>query len=315
MPVVNPGDAATAVAAAAAAAALKAERPNVIYPEYKTDDDFSLWLSGYLAKIRSTFGFEPNNTNKLEEEVVISISGKLAVGPALDTYNRLSIDDQRDYRRLVARLTEEFTDPRAKKRFNACMHYNIRKKGQSLKEFMQAIVKDMGRFSFTPATVVSAAGGIVPNPERETQGVRRFIEGIRNEKGKIDADFKHHLEYHLQDVKELNWANAIKVASRYETVYDVDADKEIDNGSDSDEVEVVETRKKAKSAKSRTTISALSDQVEENKERISKIEIALDRMATAQEQLAVAQEATNAMMEEMMAKLDLCLPTVQDAFY
>ena len=139
---------------------------------------------------------------------------------------------------------------------------------------------------------------------------------MHNEKGKINADFKHHLEYHLQDVKELNWANAIKVASRYETVYDMnDADKESDDGLDSDEVEVVETRKKAKSAKSRTTISALSDQVEENQERISKIEMALDRMATAQEQLAVAQEATNAMMEEMMAKLDLCLPTVQDAFY
>ena len=316
MPVVNPGDAAAAVAAAAAAAALKAERPNVIYPEYKTDDDFSLWLSGYLAKIRSTFGFEPNNTNKLEEEVVISISGKLAVGPALDTYNRLSIDDQRDYRRLVARLTEEFTDPRAKKRFNACMHYNIRKKGQSLKEFMQAIVKDMGRFSFTPATVVSAAGGIVPNPERETQGVRRFIEGIRNEKGKIDDDFKRHLEYHLQDETEMNWENAIKVASRYETVFDTtnNAEEENDDDPDSDEVKAVET-KKTKAAGSKITISALVDQVEENQERISKIESALDRMAAAQEQLAVAQEATNAMMQEMMTKLDLCLPMAQDGFY
>ena len=87
------------------------------------------------------------------------------------------------------------------------------------------------------------------------------------------------------------------------------------NGSDFDEVEVVKAREKAKSAKSRTTILALSDQVEENQERISKIEIALDRMATAQEQLAVAQEATNAMMEEMMAKLDLCLPMVQDPYY
>ena len=313
MSVGNPG---VAQAAAAAAAAVMVERPIVIYPEYEMENDFSLWLSGYIARVRSAFGFKLDETNKVKEEVVLSISGKLSVGPALNTYNLLCDDDKKNYERLVARLTEEFTDPRAKRKFNACMHYNVRKKNQSLKDFMQTIIKDIGRYSHMPATIVSVAGGLVPNPEREMQGVRRFIEGIRNEKGKIDDDFKRHLEYHLQDETEMNWENAIKVASRYETVFDTtnNAEEENDDDPDSDEVKEVET-KKTKAAGSKITISALVDQVEENQERISKIESALDRMAAAQEQLAVAQEATNAMMQEMMTKLDLCLPMAQDGFY
>ena len=314
MPVGNPGVA--QAAAAAAAAAVTVERPIVIYPEYEMENDFSLWLSGYIARVRSAFGFKLDETNKVKEEVVLSISGKLTVGPALNTYNLLCDDDKKNYERLVARLTEEFTDPRAKKKFNACMHYNVRKKNQSLKDYMQTIIKDIGRYSHMPATIVSVAGGLVPNPEREMQGVRRFIEGIRNEKGKIDDDFKRHLEYHLQDETEMNWENAIKVASRYETVFDTtnNAEEKNDDDPDSDEVKAVET-KKTKAAGSKITISALVDQVEENQERISKIESALDRMAAAQEQLAVAQEATNAMMQEMMTKLDLCLPMAQDGFY
>ena len=312
MPVGNPGVA----QAAAAAAAVTVERPIVIYPEYEMENDFSLWLSGYIARVRSAFGFKLDETNKVKEEVVLSISGKLSVGPALNTYNLLCDDDKKNYERLVARLTEEFTDPRAKKKFNACMHYNVRKKNQSLKDYMQTIIKDIGRYSHMPATIVSVAGGLVPNPEREMQGVRRFIEGIRNEKGKIDDDFKRHLEYHLQDETEMNWENAIRVALRYETVFDTtnNAEEENDDDPDSDEVKAVET-KKTKAAGSKITISALVDQVEENQERISKIESALDRMAAAQEQLAVAQEATNAMMQEMMTKLDLCLPMAQDGFY
>ena len=189
---VDPGQAA-AISAAAAAAVAKQPR-QVVYPEYKPEDDFTLWLTGYVARIRTTYGFKLDETAKVQEEVVRSISGKLSVGSALNAYNRLKDDDKNNYANLVERLTEEFTDPRAKKRFNACMHYNTRKKGQSLKDYMQAIIKDMDRYSYTPANVVSVAGGIIPNPERETQGVRRFIEGIRNERGKADEEFKRHLE-------------------------------------------------------------------------------------------------------------------------
>ena len=125
---------AVAAAAAAAAAAISAQRRHIIYPEYKPEDDFALWLSGYVARIQSAYGFKLDEKEKLDEEVVRSIAGKLSVGSALDAYNRLSYDEKIDYDTLIARLTEEFTDPRAKKKFNALMHYNLRKKGQSLKD-------------------------------------------------------------------------------------------------------------------------------------------------------------------------------------
>ena len=308
---------AEAAAAAAAAAAIAAQRRQIVYPDYRTEDDFSLWLSGYVARIQSAYGFKLEEKEKLEEEVVRSIAGKLSIGSALDAYNRLSYDDKIEYDTLVARLTEEFTDPRAKKKFNARMHYNLRKKGQSLKDFMQDIKKDMGRYSYVQPTVLDAAGEIVPNPERETQGVRRFIEGMRNEKGQSDEEFKHHLEYHLQDEDEMTWDNAIKVASRYETINM--SDEESDSGGDDtdadEDAKAAKSSNGKKSVGSKVTISALADQVYENEERISSIESALERMAAVQEQLAVAQEATNAMMEEMMGKLDHCLSMAQGGFY
>ena len=207
-------------AAAAAMAAIARQPRFIAYPEYSTKDDFTLWLSGYVARVHSEYGFKLDEKEELENEVVRSISGILSVGPALDAYNRLSIGDKTSYDRLVARLTEEFTDPREKKKFNARMNYNLRKKRQPLKDFMQDIIMDMGRYSYVQPTIINATGETIPNPERETQGVRRFVEGIRNEKGKIDDEFKRHLEYHLQDEREMTWNNAIKVASRYETVND-----------------------------------------------------------------------------------------------
>ena len=318
---------AAAVAAAAAAAATAKQPRNISYPEYKTGDDFAHWLSGFVSRIRYTFGFKVDEKDKWEEEVVRSLCGKLAVGSPLDAYNRLSDDDKKSYKRLVARLTEEFADPRAKKRFNACSHYNIRKKDQSLKEFMQAIKRDMDRYSYTPANIISVAGGVVPNPERETQGVRRFIEGIRNEKGKVDVEFKRHLEYHLQDEREMNWANAIKVATRYESIYDApDEEEESESDSDSDEgVKAVEmTKKKKKKSKSKVTFSALADRVYEDRsgkvtfsalaDQVHENQIRITKMETAQERMSVAQSSTNATLQEISAKLDLSLAANQGGF-
>ena len=78
---------------------------------------------------------------------------------------------------------------------------------------------DMGRYSTLQAKVLNAGRVEIPNPDREQQEVRRFIEGMRDHKGNQDLDFKRHLEYHLQDQTELNWDNAIKIASRYEMVH------------------------------------------------------------------------------------------------
>ena len=95
---------------AAMASALTRQPRYISYPDYKTKDDFPLWLSGYWAKIRHGYGYKLTEDNKVKEEVVRSISGKLSVGGALDAYNRLTDAERSDYDLLIKRLTEEFTD-------------------------------------------------------------------------------------------------------------------------------------------------------------------------------------------------------------
>ena len=111
-----------------------------------------------------------------------SISGKLAVGSALDAYDRLSDAEKTNYNAMVAKLTDEFINPREKERFNNKIDFNRRQKGQSLKDFMNEIKRDMKKYSNSPSTLRTAEG-IILNPEREAQGVRRFIRGMRDAQG------------------------------------------------------------------------------------------------------------------------------------
>ena len=69
------------------ARALQQQSKNVIYPDYKTKEDFSLWLTGFREKIRNAFHYTPAQEDLVNAEVVRSISGKLQCGAALDTYN------------------------------------------------------------------------------------------------------------------------------------------------------------------------------------------------------------------------------------
>ena len=294
--------------------AIRQQQPRYVsYADYKPTEDFTSWLTGYISRIQYSHGYRVNEMHKVRDEVVRSLPGKLAIGPALDTYNRLSDAVKQDYNQLVAKLTEEFTDPRAKKRFNADTAYNVRKKGQTLKDFAETIKKDMNRYSYTPATVYAANGGTIPNPERERQGVRRFLEGMRDENGEIDEAFTRNLSYHIQSPEELTWDNAIEHASRFEAMDGeppaANAAKsaaaksaaaktaESESSSSDEEVKAVETKdKKKKSAKK--MVCALADQVHENQMRITKLE-------TAQERTTTALETNNALLQEMSAKMDL----------
>ena len=278
------------------------------YPDYSPKKDFNTWLAGYEARVKSTFGFSVDEVDELRAEIVRSMPGKLAVGSALDAYYRLQEEDQMDYELLVAKLTVEFTDPRAKRRFNADMKYNIRKKKQSLKDFAEDIKKDIVRYSYLPETAYSAAGEAIPNRERERDGVRRFKEGIRNENGKEDPKFKRHLNYYLQDEAELTWEHALDVASRYETAGNSDTDegkviqRESSSESSDESVEelgAVAAKVKPKS-KCEDKLSAITDLVYQNQARIINLE-------AAQERISANQEAFNAMLEEISIKLDYIL--------
>ena len=310
-------DAAAAAAAAAAARnnplELLARQPKYVpYPDYKTSDDFTTWLAGYVVRVRNANGFKMEERDKLQREVLRTIAGKLSVGTALDAYDRMSDAEKQDYNRMVAKLTEEFTNPREKKRFNDNMSYNKRKKGQTIREYMQDIKNDINRYSDLPATVFRVDGGIVPNPEREKQGVRRFIKGIRDEDGKRDSNFKKNVKADLYKTKNYTWENAFDAAMRFEAASDSEEEEGDSSDSDSDsdeEVEAVEQKKKKgkRKAKGKKTVGALADQVHENQMRLTKVETAQERMATTQDQFSSALGSQNATLQEISAKLDLTL--------
>ena len=285
--------------------AIRAWHPFYIaYPDYTPQDYFTSWLSGYEARVQSTFGFNADETDKIHDEVVRSIPGKLAVGSALDAYYRLDNNEQMDYNCLVARLTEEFIDPRARKSFNKSMSFNVRRKSQSLQDFAEEIKKDVKRYSYIDATVYLADGTLVSNPEREKNGVRRFTAGIRDKNGQKDADLKWHLEYHLQDEDELTWERALEVATRYETTFDdmqaTEAAPNDDSEDDSDDGLGAAALKTSSKSKGKDTLSSIAKLARENQARISNLEFAQERMASN-------QEAINATLEQISIKLDFIL--------
>ena len=311
--------------------ALNRQPKYVSYKEYQTDKDFSLWLSGFLAKIRDVHGFKLADDGKVRAEVVRSISGKLAVGSALDAYNRLSAEDRGAYDKLIPKLSEEFVDPAEKRKFAGNFDFNKRKKKQTLKEFMQEIKKDQNRYSSiadkitvqTPAAAAGAAAtvALVPNPEKERQGLRRFIAGMRDKKGKKNKALSKHLRYHVVNDKELMWENAVEVVVRWEMAQDEESESSEETSADSDdesddEVKAVETKsrtgvkaktmKKGKKAEEEDScvLSAIADQVHENQMKIRGIETAQERMATAFYNLQVSNES---MLQDISTKLDMCL--------
>ena len=263
---------------AAIVGALAAQPREISYPDYKTSADFPLWLSGYSAKIRDAYGFKLDETDKVKAEIVRGISGKLSVGTALEAYLGLSEAEKSDYAHLVARLTAEFCDPIEKRKFEDNLAYNKRKAGQSLKEYKQAIVKDMNRYSSIPAKITNAAGTQEDNPEKEKQEVKRFRAGLRDPEGKKDRNYSHHMRYHLMEDKDLTWKNAMGLASRWE-IADSDSDKsdealseESDDSNDEVEITRAESKKRNKtSKKDGNSISALSDEITENQEEAVEV--------------------------------------------
>ena len=232
--------------------AFRRQARNVEYPDYKPKEDFSLWLAGYQAKVRNAFGYSAAEIADLKAEIVRSLPGKLQAGTALDTYERLSDATKVSYELLTEALSREFVDPQEKARFLEDFAYNKRKKGQSLKEFMQEIVKDQNRYSGMRDTIGTGPAA-VPNTEKIKDGIRRFKKGIRNKKGKVDKDQSRHLRYNLLGDDDLNWKNALEVASRWEAANDFDGDSsDSSSSSDSeDSVDAVECdKKKKKSSKS-----------------------------------------------------------------
>ena len=259
----------------------------ISYPDFKASEDFPLWLNGYREKVRLAFGFNQNQQDEVNAEVLKSISGKLMSGTALDTYNRLPQATKDNYDLLIDTLTSEFLDPQEKDRFNENFGYNKSRKGQSLKDFMQEIIKDRNRYSGMPE-YVTVNDARVKNATKIKDGIRRFRKGIRNRKGQKDRGQQEHMRYNLHKDEDLTWENALEVACRWEAAHDVasSSSSSSGDGSSDDEMEAVESRKKdrkkkkvkgkkkcviAAAVEESATIASLADKVETNAREIKEV--------------------------------------------
>ena len=207
---------------------------------------------------------------------VCSISGKLSCGSALDTYTRLSDADKTEYTRLVEALTREFVDPQERRRFIENLAFNKRRKNQSLKDFMQEIIKDQNKYSGMRDNI-TVADVSVPNTEKIKDGIRRFKIGIRTRDGRRDKDQIRHLRYNLQEDEDLTWENALKVASRWEAANEQGSSTEESSDSDSSNDEpigAVATKRKSKKASLKNaslSLASLSLKVAANSKDIRDI--------------------------------------------
>ena len=280
---------------AAMKSALESQPRDVPYPDYETTEDFPLWLSGYAAKIRNAFGYGLDEDDEVKAEVVRSIGGRMSVGRALETYNGLPNTVKENYAQMVAKLTEEFVDPNEQRKFNDNMAYNKRQSGQSLEDFMYVIKKDMNRYSTLPPKV--AVNGVeVDNPEKEKEEVKRFKVGMRTIKGKKDKELKRFLRSRLLLGSDLTWDNALELATRWENAY-----------SENESVQSV-----GSDAEDGDAVAALSDQINDNQQRITNLEIAQEHMGVEIEGLKASQEVMGNTVDRIAAKLDHLFPPQYD---
>ena len=276
--------------------AIGKQSSNVIYADYKPKEDFTIWLAGYREKIRNAFNWNKTQDAEVNAEVLRSISGKLKSGTALNTYERLEDTTKGDYGSLVRELTQEFLDPQAKCRFIEDFGFNKRKKDQTVKEFMQEIVEDQGKYSDLTGT------------NKIKEGVRRFKKGLRDSKGKKNKNLQDHMRFHLFKDADLTWEKAIDMAARWEAVNDQEEDSSDKKGSSSGE-EVArmdkskgareKSRKQKKKAVGAVGIATLAEQVATNTQEIKGLKSEVERnVAKAVEWQKETQETMKAMMQQ-----------------
>ena len=230
------------------------KRQNVVYPDYNPKKDFTSWLAGYREKSRNAHGLTHAQNDEVDAEVLKSISSKLECGTALDAYNGLPAAAKGDYNQMVKLLTEEFMDPQERQRFLSDFSYNKRKKGQSLKDFVQDIKKSQNKYSGMPDTYQGPNNTNVVNKAKIADGIRRFCKGIRNRKGKKDKEQMKQLKYNLHREDDQTWEHALDVAGRWEAANDYGSSSSASSSSsedddNEDEVEAVTSSRKSKKSK------------------------------------------------------------------
>ena len=166
----------------------------------------------------------------------------------------------------------------------------------------------MGRYSTVPDKVPAAGGGMITNPERERQGVRRFCAGMRDRKGKKNKKLKKHLLYHLVGDSELTWDNAVKVVTRWELAQGRKSESSSSSSSSSSspsssDVEV-EALKTTLNGEAGDAISALAKQICENKREIQDLKANQEKLIAAFAELKSSVDALNEIAQGFLQQCD-----------
>ena len=299
------------------------KRKSITYPDFKPTMDFVMWVNGYKEKIRIAFGLTTTQNDEVQAEVVRSISGRLQTGQALDAYHRLTQTEKDNYDQLIKKLTEEFIDPQEKQKFLEDFEYTKRRKGQSIKDFIQDIKKDMGKYSDMPDYHMNGQTR-VENAAKVREGIRRFRKGIRNRKGKKDKEQMRQIKFKLLKEADLTWENALDVACRYEAAHDMSTDSSASSSSSSDDgddndgddaASFLEVRKKSKSKRKKkkgkaeaVIVAALSVKVKKNSDDIKDLKGKQEQLST---NLAEWRRETKLVMDENKSVMDEILQEVR----
>ena len=296
------------------AGAFSRQAKSVRYDDYKPSEDFTLWLNGFREKIRNEYGFNATQDAEVNAEILRSISSKLTRGTALNAYNRLTADVKGDYTQLIDALTKEFTDPQEKTRFQECFGYNVRRKGQSIKDFAEDIKLSQDKYSDMKDTI-TIGNQSTPNTAKIRDGIRRFKKGLRGRDGKINVEQRRHLRYNLQNDDDLTWEHAINVASRWEAANEFDEDgDDDDDDEDDDAVDAMETSKtKEKNGKKKRSTIMSAVEFEENTVAIASLTAKVETNTREIKGIKSEQERLSANVQTQLEEMNSTLKSMNSA--
>ena len=115
---------------------------------------------------------------------------------------------------------------------------------------------------------------------------------MRTNKGKKDKESNRFLCPCLIQGSDLTWDNALELATRWENAY---SENESVQSAGSD-------------AEDGGAVAALSDQIQDNQQRITNLEIAQEQMEGDIQGLKASQEVMSHTVDRIAAKLDCMFP-------
>ena len=241
------------------------------YKQYKRDKDFEVWLEGLRFSVASSMRDDASDDD-INKEVLRLLPSKLDEGVELQAFMRIAADNRKIYATVVKQLKGEFLDENDEMRFENNMDFVKRKKKQEIKDFATAVQSSVKKCRLT------SLAGEEKERDNEREGVKRFIAGIRDRKGKKRKDLVKTLKFNMKKESEMTWENAKDFAQRWEAVNDAPSSESssssssssFDSSIDSEDDKKKKKKKKPKSKKKDKKKDSSDDESEDDKKKESK---------------------------------------------